>query len=70
MCVERKRGVKKVNFLVGLFLLVLIAVFMVCMLTCTDAKRDAEDRKTDLLIGVISVAMIIIVILVKMKVII
>ena len=58
------------NFLVGLFLLVLIAVFMVCMLTCTDTKRDAEDRKTDLLIGVISFAMIMIVILVKMKVII
>ena len=58
------------NFLVGLFLLVLIAVFMVCMLTCTDANRDAEDRKTDLLIGVISFAMIMIVILVKMKVII
>lgn len=43
------------KFIIYAMIVVLFLVFMVCMLNCSTSKTlSIEDRKTDLLVGVVS----------------
>lgn len=43
------------KFILYAMIVVLFLVFMVCMLNCSTSKTlSIEDRKTDLLVGVVS----------------